>query len=65
MSVSLDGFIEAKDGDISWTDPDEELHKHFNEREAAIDLHLYGRRLYENMQLPGPPWMRIHLQGGT
>ncbi len=54
MSVSLDGFIEAKDGDISWTDPDEELHKHFNEREAAIDLHLYGRRLYENMASAWP-----------
>jgi dihydrofolate reductase len=49
MSVSLDGFIEAKDGDLSWTDPDEELHRYFNERESAIDLHLYGRRMYETM----------------
>jgi len=49
MSVSLDGFIEDRDGDLSWSFPDEELHKHFNEREATIDLHLYGRGLYENM----------------
>ena len=49
MSVSLDGFIETTHGDISWADPDEELHNYFNERERAIDIHIYGRRLYEAM----------------
>jgi dihydrofolate reductase len=49
MSVSLDGYIEAPDGDLSWSFPDEELHQHFNDREAMIDTYLYGRRLYENM----------------
>jgi dihydrofolate reductase len=49
MSVSLDGFIEATDGDLNWTNPDEELHKHFNDQESAIDTVLYGRRMYENM----------------
>ncbi len=49
MSVSLDGFIETTNGDLSWSFPDEELHKHFNDRESTIDIHLYGRRLYENM----------------
>jgi len=49
MSVSLDGFIEAEDGDLSWSFPDEELHKHFNEREALFGIHLYGRRLYQLM----------------
>ncbi|HLE34227.1 MAG TPA: dihydrofolate reductase family protein [Bacteroidota bacterium] len=49
MSVSLDGYIEAANGDLSWSFPDEELHKHFNERESMIDTYLYGRRLYENM----------------
>jgi dihydrofolate reductase len=49
MSVSLDGFIEAANGDLRWSDPDEELHQHFNDREREIDIHLYGRRLYENM----------------
>jgi dihydrofolate reductase len=49
MSVSLDGFIEAPNGDLSWGYPDEELHQHFNDRESAIDIYLYGRRLYENM----------------
>lgn len=49
MSVSLDGFIEATNGDLSWSFPDGELHQHFNDREAMIDTYLYGRRLYENM----------------
>jgi dihydrofolate reductase len=49
MSVSLDGFIEAPSGDLSWSYPDQELHKHFNDREREIDVHFYGRRLYENM----------------
>ena len=49
MSISLDGFIEDANGDISWSYPDEELHKHFNEQESLIDIHLYGRRLYETM----------------
>jgi dihydrofolate reductase len=45
MSVSLDGFIEATDGDLRWSYPDEELHQHFNQQEKLIDLHLYGRGL--------------------
>jgi len=49
MSASLDGFIEATNGDLRWSFPDEELRKHFNDRETMIDIHLYGRRLYENM----------------
>jgi dihydrofolate reductase len=49
MLVSLDGFIEATHGDITWTDPDQELHQHFNDRESAIDIYLYGRGMYENM----------------
>ena len=49
MSVSLDGFVEATDGDLRWSYPGEELHKHFNDRESEIDIHLYGRGLYENM----------------
>jgi dihydrofolate reductase len=49
MSVSLDGFIEATNGDLRWSYPDEELHRHFNDRESTIGTYLYGRRLYENM----------------
>lgn len=49
FAVSLDGFVEAVDGDIGWTYPDEELQKHVMLRESAIDLHLYGGRFYEEM----------------
>jgi dihydrofolate reductase len=49
MSVSLDGFIETPDGDISWSFPDDEIHQYFNDQERAIDTFLYGRRLYEYM----------------
>lgn len=49
MLVSLDGYIEAPGHDISWTNPDEELHRHFNELEAEFDTHVYGRGMYETM----------------
>lgn len=49
MNVSLDGYIEAPGNDIDWSEPDEELHRHFNAWEREIDTHLYGRRLYETM----------------
>jgi dihydrofolate reductase len=49
MMVSLDGYMEGPDGDLDWSFPDEELHKHFNDQESEIDINLYGRGLYENM----------------
>ncbi|RJE88448.1 dihydrofolate reductase [Paenibacillus sp. 1011MAR3C5] len=49
LSVSLDGYIEGPDGKIDWSLPDEELHEHFNQQEKEVDVHLYGRGLYENM----------------
>ncbi len=49
LSVSLDGFMEAANGDLSWSIPDTEIHQHFNEREKEFDIHLYGRGLYQTM----------------
>ena len=49
MHVTLDGYIEGPNGDLSWSSPDEELHQYFNDLERRIDLSLYGRGLYENM----------------
>ncbi len=49
MHMSLDGFIEGINGDLSWSNPDEELFQHFIDLERTFDVHLYGRRLYENM----------------
>lgn len=48
--TSLDGYIEDQNGKIGWTEPTEELHRHFNEREQEVDSHLYGRKVYEIMQ---------------
>jgi dihydrofolate reductase len=52
MGVSLDGFIAGPDGAIDWSAPDPELHRFFNEQTREVDLELYGRGLYEDMQ----PW---------
>ncbi|HVY78941.1 MAG TPA: dihydrofolate reductase family protein [Solirubrobacterales bacterium] len=49
MGVSLDGFVAGPGGDISWSAPDEELHRFHNRLVEAVDLQLCGRRLYETM----------------
>jgi dihydrofolate reductase len=49
MSVSLDGFVETRDGKIDWTAPDDELHRFFNEHAREVGAFLYGRRSYELM----------------
>jgi dihydrofolate reductase len=54
MSVSLDGYIEAPGGDLNWSTPDVELHRHFNEQEAQVDVAFYERGLYELMSAYWP-----------
>ena len=49
INVSLDGFIEDKSGSIDWSEPIEELHRYFSDLELEVDVHLYGRRMYEIM----------------
>ena len=49
LSVSLDGFIEDRDGGLGWVTADEEMHAFVSQQEAEIDTHLYGRRMYETM----------------
>ncbi len=49
MSVSLDGCIEGPDRDIGWHMVDDELHRHFNQRLAAMGAFLSGRVTYELM----------------
>ncbi len=52
MSVSLDGFIAGRGGEIDWAAPDEELLRFHNEQTRQIGAHLCGRGLYEDML----PW---------
>ncbi len=49
MSVSIDGYIEDANADLSWSIVDEELHRHWNQQEDALGMFLYGRRMYELM----------------
>ncbi len=49
MSVSLDGFVSSANGDLSWANPDAELHRYFNEQEQSLDTFIYGRRMYDDM----------------
>ena len=49
MGLSLDGFIAGPGGDIGWSAPDEELHRFHNLHASETGVHLYGRRLYEEM----------------
>jgi dihydrofolate reductase len=49
--MSLDGYIEDADGGFDWAMPDEEAHAFVNDEMRSIGTHLYGRRLYETMQV--------------
>ncbi|MFE0024688.1 dihydrofolate reductase family protein [Amycolatopsis sp. NPDC059021] len=49
MSVSLDGFIAAPDGDIDWGAPEAELFDFHVEQTRHLAGYLCGRRLYETM----------------
>jgi dihydrofolate reductase len=47
--VSLDGYIEDKDGRFDWGEPDGEVHTYVNDLGRPVGTFLYGRRLYETM----------------
>ncbi|WP_406108813.1 dihydrofolate reductase family protein [Streptomyces sp. NBC_01003] len=49
MSVSLDGYIEGPDRDISWHRVDEELHRYFNAELAGMSAFMDGRVTHELM----------------
>ncbi|MFD3745575.1 dihydrofolate reductase family protein [Nocardia sp. NPDC058633] len=49
FGVSLDGYVNDREGSIDWTDPDEELHQFHNDRFRGLEVSLNGRRLYELM----------------
>lgn len=49
MTVSTDGYIADRDGDINWGAPDDELFRFHTQRVEHTDVQLCGRRLYETM----------------
>jgi dihydrofolate reductase len=54
MNVSVDGYIAARDDDIGWSIPDEELHQFWNDKTRDVAVSLYGRKLYELMSAHWP-----------
>jgi dihydrofolate reductase len=49
MSISVDGYTEGPDADISWHMVSGELHAHFNEHLAQVGAFLDGRVTHELM----------------
>jgi dihydrofolate reductase len=49
MSVSVDGFINDREGGFAWTPPSDELFRFHLEQVGALGGYLLGRRLYEAM----------------
>jgi dihydrofolate reductase len=49
--ASLDGYTVDQHGRFDWAAPDEEVHAYVNDLERPIGTYLYGRRMYETMQV--------------
>jgi dihydrofolate reductase len=47
--ASLDGYIADEEGDFSWAEPDEEVHRFVNDLERPVGTYLFGRRMYDVM----------------
>lgn len=52
MNLTLDGYIVAA-GDISWSEPSDELFQWWLDLDRTFNLALYGRKLWETMS---PYW---------
>jgi dihydrofolate reductase len=66
MMQSLDGYIAGAEGEPELPQPDEALHRYFNDIAKASSAELYGRRMYEVMRYwdggdktPGAPQVEI------
>ena len=45
--VSLDGYVADRDGNFSWSEPDQEVHTFINDLERDVATYLFGRRMYQ------------------
>ena len=55
-NISLDGYIEDENGEFDFTEPDEEVHRFWNQWIRDAGATLMGRRLYETME---PYWSDV------
>ena len=51
MNASLDGYVADEDGKFDWGAPGEEYYSFINDLLRPVGTHLYGRRLYQLMQV--------------
>lgn len=48
-NVSLDGYIEDRDGRFDWSEPGDDAFIFITDLLRTVGTHLYGRRLYQTM----------------
>lgn len=60
--TSVDGYIADRDAQFGWAVPDEELHQFVNDLVRPAGTYLYGRRMFEVMQVWEDPGFA---EGGT
>jgi dihydrofolate reductase len=60
--ASLDGYVADRDGNFSWSEPDQEVHTFINDLERDVATYLFGRRMYQVLSVwetfgstPGAP----------
>jgi dihydrofolate reductase len=49
--TSLDGYVADDSGNFDWAAPDETVHAFVNDLQRSIGTYLYGRRMYDVMQV--------------
>jgi dihydrofolate reductase len=49
LTTSIDGYVADEEGNFDFTEPDEEVHRFWNEIEHSAGTHLLGRRMYETL----------------